>query len=507
MTKLKYASDRFTRQIALMDHFVNFSLTDLHYDLKEGEWMKGTDIGRYRGRRLHRQKACQVIPLKDELRTVFERHNGDTFFRLEKRMQEAYHRFKRQGCHVFELGWALDGMRSKPLERYIEEVIREMVQRRRMHEDEYIAPACISLAKVQWLLAINNSSVSSKDEVMLEAAYFLRFTIHWVTCDPKEAGRNVIRKQVHDVGWTFKWKPSTRRPLWEHPDLEVYEKTLSKNQDGSVEAESGRSSRSTLTDESRVPNTKLKLYTAFAEGLTGTSDDTSFIGRARDLAGSLFTQRIYREAGLTGSAEDLAYSPPRELSKSEQESVSESDDDSDSDSRRSRRARRVRRNIGRVYRRIPHVFGYLRKDGRGERFRGAETADEMVARLSEAETYDLSALDDPSTNLRDATLGSIRSALKIWAAFMFRSSGSSVSTRRPYSEERHKQHKVGFAPAFDVQSFTTVYRARSSSRDSTFIRSQPWRVVGRSSAAFQPRFSWALALVLARLTRSAMCLG
>lgn len=297
-------------------------------------------------------------------------------------------------------------MRPKPLERYIEEVIREIVQCRRIHEDQHIAPACISLAKAQWLLAINNSSQSSKDEVMLEAAYFLRFTIHWVTCRPEEAGRNVIRKQVHDVGWTFKWKPSTRRPLWEHPDLEVYERTLSKNQDGSVGAESGRSSRSTLTDESRVPNTKLKLYTAFAEGLTGTSDDTSFIGRARDLAGSLLTQRMYREAGLTGSAEESAYLSSRELSKSEKESVSEDDDDSESNSRRSRRTRRVRRNIGRVYRRIPHVFGYLRKDGRGERFRGAENADEMVARLSEAETYDLSALYDESTNFRDATTGS-----------------------------------------------------------------------------------------------------
>jgi hypothetical protein len=405
MTKLKYASDRFARQLALMDHFVDFNLKDLHYDLKEDEWMKETDIGRYRGRRLHRQKPCQVIPLKDKLRTVFERHNEDTFFRLEKRMQEAYHRFKRQGCHVFELGWALDGMRPKPLERYIEEVIKEIVQCRRMHEDQHIAPACISLAKAQWLLAINKSSQSSKDEVMLEAAYFLRFTIHWVTCSPKEAGRDVIRKQVHDVGWTFKWKPSTRRPLWEHPDLEVYERTLSKNQDGSVGAESGRSSRSTLTDESRVPNSKLKIYTAFAEGLTGTSDDTSFIGRARDLAGSLLTQRMYTEAGLTGSAEDSAYLSPRELSKSEKESVSKSDDDSDSDSRRSRRTRQVRRNIGRVYRRIPHVFGYLRKDGRGERFRGAENADEMVARLSQAETYDLSALDDEFTNFRDATTG------------------------------------------------------------------------------------------------------
>lgn len=86
MTKIKYASDRFTRQIALMNHFVDFNLTDLHYDLKEDEWMKETDIGRYRGRRLHRQKACQVIPLKDELRTVFERHNEDAFFRLAKRM-------------------------------------------------------------------------------------------------------------------------------------------------------------------------------------------------------------------------------------------------------------------------------------------------------------------------------------------------------------------------------------------------------------------------------------
>jgi hypothetical protein len=408
MTKLKYASDRFTRQFAIMDRFIDFDLTNIrvHHDLKDDEWLPNANAGRYRGRRLHRQKACQVIPLKKMLVTVFQCHNEDTFFRLEKRMQEAYHRFKRQGCHIFELGWALDGMRSKPLERYIEEVIREMVQCRRMHEDEHIAPACISLAKVQWLLAINDSSQSSKDEVILEAAYFLRFTIHWVTCHREEAGRNMIRKQVYDIGWTFKWKPSTRRPLWEHPDLEVYERTLSKNQDGSVGAESGRSSRSTLTDEFRVPNSKLEPYTAFAEGLTGTSDNTSFIGRARDLAGSLLTQGMYRQAGLTGSAKDSAYLPPRELSKSEKETVSKSDEDSDSDSRRSRRARRVRRNIGRVYRRIPHVFGYLRKDGRGEQFRGAENADEMVARLSEAETYDLSALDDESTNLRDGTSGS-----------------------------------------------------------------------------------------------------
>jgi hypothetical protein len=409
MAKLKYASDRFTRQFALMDHFIDFNLPDLHYDLKEDEWMKKTDIGRYRGRRLHRQKPCQVIPLKDELRTVFERHNEDTFFRLEKRMQEAYHRYSRQGRHVHELGWALDGMRSKPLENHIQEVIRRKILVRSICEGKRIAPACISLAKVQWLLAINNSSQSSEEELILEAAYFLRFTVHWVTSRPEEIGLNMIRKQVHDIGWSFKWKPSTRRPLWEHPDLEVYERTLSENQNGSVEAPSGRSSRSTLTDESRVPNSKLKLYTAFAEGLTGTSDDTSFIGRARDLAGSLLTERMYRQAGLTGSAEESAYPPPRELSKSEKESVSEGDDDLESDPRRSRRTRRVRRNIGRVYRRIPHVFDYLRKDGRGKRFGGAEDADEMVARLSEAETYDMSAPDDESVrnvHLPDLTTGS-----------------------------------------------------------------------------------------------------
>jgi hypothetical protein len=186
MAKLKYASDRFTRQFALMDHFIDFNLPDLHYDLKEDEWMKKTDIGRYRGRRLHRQKPCQVIPLKDELRTVFERHNEDTFFRLEKRMQEAYHRYSRQGRHVHELGWALDGMRSKPLENHIQEVIRRKILVRSICEGKRIAPACISLAKVQWLLAINNSSQSSEEELILEAAYFLRFTVHWVTSRPEE---------------------------------------------------------------------------------------------------------------------------------------------------------------------------------------------------------------------------------------------------------------------------------------------------------------------------------